>query len=66
MKKKPEKTNPIDKDHITEEPGTLSYGHHRGSFPIIPTKQGTIKNKSIAHFLPIIGFHQSIQLKHNL
>ncbi len=48
MKKKPEKTNPIDKDNITEEPGTLSYGHHRGSFPIIPTKQGTIKNKSIA------------------
>ena len=48
MKKKVEKINPIDKDNTTEEPGTLSYGHHRGSFPIIPTKQGTIKNKSIA------------------
>ena len=41
-------TNPIDKDNITESPNTLSYGHHRGSFPIIPTKEGVIKNKALS------------------
>ena len=40
--------NPIDKDNITETPNTLSYGHHRGSFPIIPTKEGVIKNKALS------------------
>ena len=48
MTKKEKKINPIDKDNITEEPGTLSYGHHRGSFPVIPTKQGAIKSKAIS------------------
>ena len=48
MTKKSKIINPIDKDNITEEPGTLSYGHHRGSFPVIPTKQGAIKNKALA------------------
>ena len=47
-KKSDKKINPIDKDNITEEPGTLAYGHHRGSFPIIPTKKGVIKNKAMA------------------
>ena len=48
MKKNSKKQNPIDKDNITEEPGTIKYAHHRGSFPVIPTKQGVIKSKSIA------------------
>ena len=48
MKKKKDIINPIDKDNITENPGSLTYGHHRGSFPVIPTKQGTIKSKAIS------------------
>ncbi len=40
--------NPIDSDKISEEPGTLKYGHHRGSFPVIPTKKGMIKNKALS------------------
>ena len=40
--------NPIDKDNISENPHNLTYGHHRGSLPIIPTKEGDIKNKSIS------------------
>ena len=39
--------NPIDEDHITENPDTLAYPHHRGSFPVAPTKQGEIKIKAI-------------------
>ncbi len=48
MKNKKDIINPIDKDNITENPGSLTYGHHRGSFPIIPTKQGAIKTKAIS------------------
>ena len=48
MKKKKDIINPIDKDNITENPGSLTYGHHRGSFPVIPTKQVTIKSKAIS------------------
>ncbi len=40
--------NPIDKDYITETPSTLTYGHHRGSLPIVPTKEGEIKSKSLS------------------
>ena len=40
--------NPIDKDNITETPHTLPYSHHRGGFPIIPSKQGAIKHKSLS------------------
>ncbi len=40
--------NPIDDDHITETPGTLTYGHHRGSLPIVPTKEGEIKSKALS------------------
>ena len=48
MKNKKNKENPIDKENITDQPGTLTYGHHRGSFPVIPTKQETIKSKAIS------------------
>lgn len=48
MKNKKNIENPIDEDNITENPGTLTYGHHRGSFPVIPTKQGAIKSKAIS------------------
>ena len=40
--------NPIDDDHITETPSTLTYGHHRGSSPIVPTKEGEIKSKALS------------------
>ena len=40
--------NPIDKDKITENPGTLPYAHTVGGAVIEPSKKGVIKNKSIA------------------
>lgn len=40
--------NPIDKDSITETPNTLSYGHHRGSLPVVPTKEGQVKGKALS------------------
>lgn len=40
--------NPIDEDHITEIPSILTYGHHRGSAPIVPTKEGDIKSKALS------------------
>lgn len=40
--------NPIDDDHITETPNILTYGHHRGSSPIVPTKEGDIKSKALS------------------
>lgn len=40
--------NPIDKDHITETPNTLSYGHHRGSLPVVPTKEGQVKGNALS------------------
>ncbi len=40
--------NPIDDDHITENPGTLTYSHHRGGVPIEPTKEGDIKSKALS------------------
>lgn len=46
--KKENFVNPIDDDHITENPGTLTYGHHRGSLPIVPTKEGEIKSKALS------------------
>ena len=59
MKKIDKNTNPIDKDKTTEEPGTLSYGHHRGSLPVIPTKEGDIKSKAIS----AMEYQTDIQLK---
>lgn len=40
--------NPIDDDSVTENPNTLTYGHHRGSLPIIPTKEGDVKSKALS------------------
>jgi hypothetical protein len=40
--------NPIDPDSISENPHTLTYGHHRGSLPVIPTEQGQIKSKALS------------------
>ena len=48
MKNKKNIVNPIDEDNVTDQPGTLTYGHHRGSFPVIPTKEGTIKTKALS------------------
>ena len=48
MKNKKNIVNPIDEDNVTDQPGTLTYGHHRGSFPVIPTKEGTIKSKALS------------------
>ena len=48
MKNKKNILNPIDEDNVTDQPGTLTYGHHRGSFPVIPTKEGTIKTKALS------------------
>ena len=40
--------NPIDKDTTTETPGTLTYGHHRGSMPVVPTEEGKIKGRALS------------------
>ncbi len=40
--------NPIDKDHITEDPSNLTYGHHRGSLPVVPTEQGKLKGRALS------------------
>ena len=40
--------NPIDKDNVTETPGTLTYGHHRGSMPVVPTKEGQMKGQALS------------------
>ena len=48
MNQKKNISNPIDKDNVTDNPNSLTYGHHRGSFPVIPTKEGVIKNKALS------------------
>jgi hypothetical protein len=40
--------NPIDKDHITENPDSLAYPHHRGSAVVKPEDKGKIKGRSMA------------------
>lgn len=40
--------NPIDKDKITETPGSLEYGHHLGSAVVKPEDQGKIKGRAIS------------------
>jgi len=40
--------NPIDEDHITENPHSLTYGHHRGSLPVKPTEEGQLKSKALS------------------
>lgn len=46
--KQKEFINPIDKDKITENPGTLPYAHTAGGAVIKPTEKGAIHGKSIA------------------
>lgn len=43
-----ERINPIDPESITENPGTLTYGHHRGSMPVVPTEQGKLKGRALS------------------
>ena len=40
--------NPIDKDKIAINPGTLPYAHTVGGFKIEPTKKGRIKGQALA------------------
>ncbi len=44
---KKEFINPIDKDKITENPGTLPYAHTVGGAVVKPTKQGLIRSKAL-------------------
>jgi hypothetical protein len=48
MNESEEFINPIDPDSITDQPHSLTYGHHRGSLPVIPTEQGQIKSKALS------------------
>lgn len=41
------KENPIDKDKITENPGTLPYAHTIGGVPIKPIDKGRIKGLAL-------------------
>ena len=40
--------NPIDEDHITENPHSLQYPHHRGSGLVKPEDKGKIKGRALA------------------
>jgi hypothetical protein len=40
--------NPIDKDKITETPGTLPYAHHVGSGLVKPIDEGKVKGRAVA------------------
>lgn len=40
--------NPIDPDHITENPHSLEYPHHAGSALVKPEDQGKIKGRAIS------------------
>ncbi|MCB0480377.1 MAG: DUF2452 domain-containing protein [Flavobacteriales bacterium] len=40
--------NPIDDDHITENPGSLEYPHHRGSQLVKPEDQGRVMGRAMA------------------
>lgn len=40
--------NPIDEDHITENPSSLEYPHHVGSQIVKPEDQGKIKGRALA------------------
>lgn len=42
-----EMINPIDPDSVTETPGTLSYGHHRGSALVKPEDMGKVMGKAM-------------------
>jgi len=40
--------NPIDKDNITETPGTLAYPHHAGSAIVKPIDKGRVKGRAVS------------------
>ena len=40
--------NPIDKDKVTEEPGTLTYAHHAGSALVKPEDVGKIHSRALS------------------
>ena len=45
---KEEFQNPIDKDKITESPGSLPYAHHTGSAIVKPEDQGKLKGRALS------------------
>lgn len=45
---KEEFQNPIDKDKITETPGSLPYAHHTGSALVKPEDQGKLKGRALS------------------
>lgn len=45
---KEEFQNPIDKDKITETPGSLPYAHHTGSAIVKPEDQGKLKGRALS------------------
>ena len=47
-KKQEEFVNPIDPDKISENPHTLTYGHHVGSALIKPEDQGKLKGRALS------------------
>lgn len=48
MTEKKEFVNPIDDDHITENPSGLEYPHHRGSALVKSEDKGKIKGRAMA------------------
>jgi hypothetical protein len=40
--------NPIDKDKVTEFPGTLPYAHHVGSVAVQPEDVGKLKSRALS------------------
>lgn len=40
--------NPIDKDNITETPGTLTYAHNVGSALVKPIDKGRVKGRAVS------------------
>lgn len=40
--------NPIDKDKVTENPGTLPYPHHIGSIIVKPEDVGKLKSRALS------------------
>ena len=48
MEDKTQFLNPIDDDHITENPSGLEYPHHRGSAIVKAEDKGKIKGRALA------------------
>ncbi|MCI5056318.1 MAG: DUF2452 domain-containing protein [Flavobacteriales bacterium] len=46
--KEEEWENPIDKDKVTENPGTLTYGHTVGGAVIKPEDEGKLKSRALS------------------